>query len=162
MNEVNRRSLLGVGALLGFGALVGCGGEARAQGNFPFRLSDAQWRQRLGNGEAYRVLRRQATERPGSSPLNREGRRGTYHCAGCGHRLFASTTKFESGTGWPSFWRPLPGAVGTSTDRLLGVARTEVHCANCGGHLGHVFEDGPRPTGLRYCMNGIAMTFRAA
>ncbi len=158
--QINRRTFLaGSGAL----ALIGCSGEshARAQGNFPFRLTDAQWRQRL-SGPAYNVLRRESTERPGSSPLDRERRRGTFHCAGCNHRLFASTTKFDSGTGWPSFYQPLPRAVGTSEDRGLMGVRTEVHCANCGGHLGHVFNDGPRPTGLRYCMNGVAMTFRAA
>lgn len=157
---ISRRMFLGgCGAL----AIAGCGSEApaAAQGTFPFRLSDAQWRARLSPA-AYNVLRRHNTERAGSSPLDREQRRGTFICAGCNHRLFASETKFDSGTGWPSFFRPLPGAVGTSTDRSLGVSRTEVHCANCGGHLGHVFNDGPRPTGLRYCMNGVAMTFRAA
>lgn len=157
---ISRRMFLGGGAAL---AIAGCGSEApaAAQGNFPFRLSDAQWRSRL-SAAAYNVLRRHGTERAGSSPLDREHRRGTFHCAGCNHRLFASETKFDSGTGWPSFYRPLPRAIGTSTDRSLGGSRTEVHCANCGGHLGHVFNDGPRPTGLRYCMNGVAMTFRAA
>ncbi len=157
---ISRRTFLGgCGAL----AIAGCGTEApaEAQGNFPFRLTDAQWRARLSPA-AYNVLRRHATERAGSSPLDREHRRGTFACAGCGHRLFASETKFDSGTGWPSFFRPLPRAVGTSIDRSFGETRTEVHCANCGGHLGHVFNDGPRPTGLRYCMNGVAMTFRAA
>lgn len=144
-------------------ALAGCGGDspAHAQGNFRFRLTDAQWRQRL-NPQQYAVLRGHSTERAGSSPLDREHRRGTFHCAGCGHPLFSSATKFDSGTGWPSFWRPLANAVGTREDRSLLMSRTEVHCANCGGHLGHVFDDGPPPTGLRYCMNGVAMTFRAA
>ena len=151
--------------LLGGGAVVvaACAGgsPAEAQSNFPFRLTDAQWRQRLSTA-AYNVLRRHSTERPGSSPLDREGRRGTFHCAGCNHPLFSSTTKFDSRTGWPSFYRPLSRAVGTREDGSMMMSRTEVHCANCGGHLGHVFNDGPRPTGLRYCMNGVAMTFRAA
>jgi peptide-methionine (R)-S-oxide reductase len=158
---MNRRTFLfaGAAAACTIGAGLGAG-PAFAQRGFPFRLTDAQWRRRLSPA-AYSVLRRHGTERPGSSPLDREKRRGTFHCAGCNHRLFASTTKFDSGTGWPSFWRPLPGAVGTKVDRSLGQIRTEVHCANCGGHLGHVFDDGPKPTGLRYCMNGVAMTFRA-
>jgi peptide-methionine (R)-S-oxide reductase len=156
---MNRRTFLAAGSAM---ALVGCGeSPAQAQGNFPFRLSDAQWRQRLSPA-AYNVLRRHSTERPGSSPLDGEKRRGTFHCAGCNHRLFASSTKFDSGTGWPSFWQPLPRAIGTREDRSIGGVRTEVHCANCGGHLGHVFNDGPRPTGLRYCMNGVALAFRAA
>jgi peptide-methionine (R)-S-oxide reductase len=157
--QMNRRTFLTAGAAL---ALVGCSDTpAQAQGNFPFRLSDAQWRARLSPA-AYQVLRRHDTERAGSSPLDREHRRGTFHCAGCNHPLYASSTKFDSGTGWPSFWQPLPRAIGTSEDRGFGGTRTEVHCANCGGHLGHVFNDGPRPTGLRYCMNGVAMNFRAA
>jgi peptide-methionine (R)-S-oxide reductase len=157
---IDRRTFLGAAGAF---PLAGCGSASRAeaQGNFPFRLTDAQWRARLSPA-AYRVLRGHGTERAGSSPLDREGRRGTFHCAGCNHPLFSSTTKFDSGTGWPSFWQPLRGAVGTSTHRAFGMTRTEVHCANCGGHLGHVFNDGPRPTGLRYCMNGVAMTFRPA
>ena len=112
--------------------------------------------------DQYAVLRNEGTERAGSSRLNAEKREGLFTCRLCGLPLFKGGAKFESGTGWPSFYRPLPRAVGTSTDRSLGVARTEVHCARCGGHLGHVFNDGPRPTGLRYCMNGVAMTFRPA
>ncbi len=111
---------------------------------------------------AYDVLRKEATERPFSSPLNSEHRKGVFGCRGCAQPLFSSATKFDSGTGWPSFWAPLRGAVGTKTDRMLGFARTEVHCSRCGGHLGHVFDDGPKPTGKRYCMNGVAMTFRPA
>lgn len=130
-----------------------------AQAAYPFTLTDAQWRQRL-SPLAYNVLRRQATEHPFTSPLNKEHRAGTFVCAGCDLPLFSSKTKFDSGTGWPSFWRPLPRAVGTSRDFDLGYARTEVHCARCGGHLGHVFDDGPKPTGLRYCMNGVALSFR--
>ncbi len=120
--------------------------------------SDAEW-QKLLTPEQFKVLRKHATERAGTSPLNHEKRRGTYCCAGCGTRLFAADTKFESGTGWPSFWDPIEGGVGTTVDRSWFMTRTEVHCANCKGHLGHVFDDGPPPTGLRYCMNGVAMTF---
>jgi len=120
--------------------------------------TDAEWRAMLAP-EAYRVLRKHGTERPGTSPLNGEKRAGTFLCAGCGQKLYSAQTKYESGTGWPSFWAPLDGAIATSKDRSLFVARTEVHCSRCQGHLGHVFNDGPRPTGLRYCMNGVAMTF---
>jgi peptide-methionine (R)-S-oxide reductase len=123
--------------------------------------SDAEWQQRL-TPEQYRVLRRHGTERAGTSPLDREKRRGTFACAGCGQPLFSSDTKFESGTGWPSFFTPLEGAVETSTDRSWFMSRTEVHCSRCGGHLGHIFPDGPAPTGLRYCMNGVAMAFDPA
>jgi peptide-methionine (R)-S-oxide reductase len=135
---------------------------AAASAPFPLNLSDAQWRKRLGPA-AYAVLRRGGTERPGSSPLNAEKRRGSYGCAGCGNPLFRSEAKFESGTGWPSFYRAAAGAVRTRMDRSLAlVSRTEVVCSRCGGHLGHVFEDGPKPTGLRYCMNGVALSFRPA
>jgi peptide-methionine (R)-S-oxide reductase len=120
-----------------------------------------QWRVKLSSW-VYKVLRQQATEYPGSSPLNKEHRAGTFSCAGCGQTLFSSRTKFDSGTGWPSFWAPLPKAVGTSRDLDLGMIRTEVHCARCGGHLGHVFDDGPKPTGKRYCMNGVALAFSPA
>jgi peptide-methionine (R)-S-oxide reductase len=109
--------------------------------------------------EQFQVLREHGTERPGSSPLNNEKRKGTFRCAGCGQPLFTSDTKFESGTGWPSFFRPLDGAIETTEDRSSFMTRIEVHCSRCGGHLGHVFEDGPRPTGLRYCMNGVALEF---
>ena len=121
--------------------------------------TDADWKETL-TPEQFHVLREHGTERAGTSPLNLEKRSGTFTCAGCGQPLFTSDTKFESGTGWPSFYRPLPGAVVTREDRSLLMVRTEVLCARCGGHLGHVFDDGPRPTGLRYCMNGAAMTFR--
>jgi peptide-methionine (R)-S-oxide reductase len=124
------------------------------------KLTDADWRKRL-NPQAYDVLRKHGTERAGTSALNHEKRKGTFACAGCDLPLFASDTKFESGTGWPSFYQPLPNAVETKTDRSFFMARTEVHCSRCLGHLGHVFDDGPKPTGLRYCMNGVAMKFVA-
>ncbi|MCW3474282.1 peptide-methionine (R)-S-oxide reductase MsrB [Limobrevibacterium gyesilva] len=120
--------------------------------------TDEEWRKIL-SPEAYKVLRQHATERAGTSPLNAEKRRGTFVCAGCGQPLYNSETKFESGCGWPSFWAPLDGAVGTSSDNSWFMVRTEVHCARCQGHLGHVFDDGPQPTGQRYCMNGVAMKF---
>ena len=122
--------------------------------------TDAQWQTEL-TPEQYKVLREHGTEMRGSSPLNNEKGPGTFRCAGCGKPLFDAGTKFESGTGWPSFWAPLPDAVETQTDRSHGMTRTEVHCADCGGHLGHVFPDGPQPTGERYCMNGIALTFES-
>ena len=123
--------------------------------------SDEEWKKLLSPA-AYRVLRHQDTEAPFTSPLNNEHRKGIFACAGCALDLFSSDTKFDSGTGWPSFFRPLPGAVQTSSDKSLFMERTEVHCRRCGGHLGHVFEDGPKPTGLRYCMNGVALTFAPA
>jgi peptide-methionine (R)-S-oxide reductase len=121
--------------------------------------SDAEWRKLL-SPEAYDVLRHEGTERAFSSPLDEEKREGTYSCAGCDLALFSSKTKFDSGTGWPSFWAPLPNAVATRHDSTFGWDRTEVHCVRCEGHLGHVFDDGPKPTGLRYCMNGVALRFR--
>ena len=120
--------------------------------------TDEEWRQTL-TPEQFHVLREHGTERAGASPLNREKRDGTFSCAACGQPLFSSDTKFESGTGWPSFFRPIEGAIATTTDRSYGMARVEVHCARCGGHLGHVFTDGPKPTGERYCMNGVALRF---
>ncbi len=132
--------------------------KAQAATLFPITKSDAQWRTLL-SAKQYAVLRESATEYPGSSPLNKEERTGIYVCAGCENRLFSSRHKYDSGTGWPSFWQPLPDAVGQKTDYGIGYPRTEIHCADCGGHLGHVFSDGPRPTGKRYCMNGDAMLF---
>jgi len=120
--------------------------------------SDEEWRREL-TPEQYQVLRQHGTERAGTSPLNKEHREGMFRCAGCGEPLFDSHTKFESGSGWPSFFKPLEGAVGTTEDRSHSMQRTEVHCAKCGGHLGHVFPDGPQPTGQRYCMNGAALQF---
>ena len=157
--------MIGAAALAGVSLLAlttgACADAAAPQQRYALTLSDAQWRQRLTPMQYY-VLRQQGTERPGSSPLTGEHRRGRFLCAGCGVPLFSSTTKFDSGTGWPSFTAPLRGAVGTSTDHALGYARTEVHCGHCGGHLGHVFDDGPAPTGKRYCMNGAALRFVAA
>ncbi|HZQ14647.1 MAG TPA: peptide-methionine (R)-S-oxide reductase MsrB [Pseudolabrys sp.] len=121
-------------------------------------LSDAEWKKRL-TAEQYNILRKHGTERAGTSPLNHEKRKGTFECAGCELALFSSDTKFESGTGWPSFYKPLDKAVETKTDRSFFMVRTEVHCARCEGHLGHVFNDGPPPTGLRYCMNGLSLKF---
>ena len=128
----------------------------KEQKQYPFSLSDDEWRARL-DPQQYQVLRGHGTERAGTSPLDREKRSGTFACAGCGQALFNSDTKFNSGTGWPSFYQPLDAAVGTSTDKSFFMTRVEVHCANCGGHLGHVFEDGPHPTGLRYCINSAAL-----
>lgn len=122
--------------------------------------TEERWRETL-TPEQFRVLRENGTERAGTSPLNAEKRSGTFRCAGCGQELFSSETKFESGTGWPSFWAPVERAIATTVDRSLGMARAEVHCARCRGHLGHVFPDGPGPTGLRYCMNGVALRFES-
>jgi peptide-methionine (R)-S-oxide reductase len=133
---------------------------ARAEG-FEVTLTEAEWRARLSD-TAFRVLREAATERPYTSLLNSETRPGTYHCAGCDLPVFSSKTKYDSGTGWPSFWEPLPDAIRTREEGGLFGARTEVHCRRCGGHFGHVFKDGPPPTGLRYCMNGAALSFRPA
>jgi peptide-methionine (R)-S-oxide reductase len=134
---------------------------SKAAKTFEVAMSETEWQQRLTPAQ-FSVLRKHGTERPGSSPLDKEYGRGTYQCAGCELPLFSSDTKFDSRTGWPSFWAPLPDAVGTATDRSLFMARTEVHCRRCGSHLGHVFDDGPKPTGLRYCMNGVALVFRRA
>lgn len=130
----------------------------REKPDFPVTRTDAEWQETLSPSE-YQVLREHGTERAGTSPLNSEKRPGMFRCAGCGQPLFDASTKYESGSGWPSFYVPLEGAVGTTVDRAHFMLRTEVHCSNCGGHLGHVFDDGPQPTGQRYCMNGVAMTF---
>jgi len=134
------------------------GGQETPADRFPVEHSEAEWRAKLDPAQ-FNVLRERGTERPGTSPLNAEHRHGTFVCAGCGRPLFASVTKFESGTGWPSFYQPLDGSVATTEDRSVFMTGTEVHCAGCGGHLGHIFPDGPRPTCLRYCINGVAMAF---
>jgi peptide-methionine (R)-S-oxide reductase len=160
---LSRRWLL-TGGVFGVAALAAHRflqpGAPKAEEVFPVMHSDAEWRTRL-TADQYAVLRQEGTERPFTSPLLEEHRKGIFGCAGCGLDLFASETKFESGTGWPSFWKPLDHAVGEVRDTSFGMVRTAVHCAQCGGHLGHVFDDGPPPTGLRYCMNGVALTFRA-
>ena len=153
-------TLCGSAASASAALLLGCSGQTSAATTATFRLSDAEWRKRLSR-EAYYVLRQAGTEAPFSSPLNDEHRPGSFICAGCALPLFSSTTKFDSGTGWPSFYDHLPRAIGEGSDTSLLLARTEVHCARCAGHLGHVFDDGPKPTGLRYCMNGVAMRFVA-
>jgi peptide-methionine (R)-S-oxide reductase len=159
---INRRALFVAG--VAFSALAVSARFGRSQTmstteTIDYRkLSDMDWRQRL-TADQYMILRHHGTERPGSSPLNKEKRKGTFTCAGCDLPLFSSDTKFESGTGWPSFYQPLASAVETRTDRSLFMTRTEVHCSRCLGHLGHVFDDGPPPTGLRYCMNGVALKF---
>lgn len=150
-------------AFVGLG-LVDQGGSralAAATPTFEVTRTNEEWQKRLTPSQ-FAVLRREGTERPFSSPLNDEHRAGLFACAGCALDLFSSKTKFESGTGWPSFWQPLARAVGERSDSTFGIPRIEVHCRRCGGHLGHVFDDGPRPTGLRYCMNGVAMTFTPA
>lgn len=166
MTTSSRRTfLLGGTAVLALGAagflFRPASASRAAEGTFEFTLTDEEWKKRL-HPISYQVLRHEYTEPPGTSELLYEHRTGTFACAGCDLPLFDSATKYESGTGWPSFYQPLDNAVGTSTDYLLGYPRTEVHCRRCGGHLGHVFEDGPQPTGLRYCMNGYALQFHAA
>ena len=158
---IDRRILLASAAgLLGLGALRWLKGTPAKAGKFEIEKTDAEWRAQL-TPEQYQILRKEGTERAWTSPLLKEHRKGTFACAGCDLPLFSSDTKFESGTGWPSFFKPLDNAVGTTEDRTFGMVRTEVHCRRCGGHLGHVFDDGPQPTGQRYCMNGVSLEFHA-
>ena len=160
--NLDRRSFFGAaGAAVLTAALWGGRRSEAAPGKFELTLTDAQWRRRLSAAQ-YATLRQGATERAGTSPLDKTYDPGVYHCAGCGQPLFDAATKFDSRTGWPSFYAPLPNAVETKTDRSFFIKRTEVHCSRCLGHLGHVFDDGPRPTGLRYCMNGVALKFAPA
>jgi peptide-methionine (R)-S-oxide reductase len=155
-----RRQSLFLGAVAALAVARGWHAEA-AEPVYAVTHTDAQWRQLLTPAQ-YNILRQQGTEPPFTSPLLNEHRTGTFNCAGCDLPLYSSKTKYDSGTGWPSFWAPLPNAVLTSDDTSFGMDRTEVHCRRCGSHLGHVFPDGPPPTGLRYCMNGLALTFAAA
>lgn len=161
---IDRRLLcLSAASLAGFLSLRWLRGETAdaAEGKFEVQMTEAEWKAKLSPIQ-FSVLRQHGTERPFSSPLDKEKRKGTFACAGCDLPLFASETKFDSGTGWPSFYQPLANAIGTKQDRSMMMTRTEVHCRRCGGHLGHVFDDGPKPTGLRYCMNGVSLTFKAS
>jgi len=165
---MNRRDFLWSGAaatalIVGSAVVMRAAGPkpALAAETFEVTKTDAEWHAILSD-EAFNVLRKEGTEYPGTSPLLNEHRKGIFACAGCDLPLFSSDTKFESGTGWPSFYQPLDNAVGTTSDRSFGMLRTEVHCRRCGGHLGHVFDDGPKPTGLRYCMDGLALVFHPA
>ncbi|MGE3364454.1 MAG: peptide-methionine (R)-S-oxide reductase MsrB [Rhizobiaceae bacterium] len=160
---IDRRTLLlgGVGALAVVASLSMRTSPTRAKGAFAVSMSEDEWRKKL-SAEQYNVLRESGTEYPFTSALNDEHRTGLFACVGCEQALFESKTKFDSGTGWPSFYAPIDKAVGTENDTSLGMVRVSVHCSRCGGHLGHVFEDGPKPTGLRYCINGVAMSFKPA
>jgi peptide-methionine (R)-S-oxide reductase len=167
--RINRRGLLRAGVALGalaaftpFRSRGALAAMTTTDTAIDFKkLSAAEWQKRL-TPEQFYVLRKHGTERAGTSPLNKEKRKGTFACAACDQALFDADTKFESGTGWPSFWQPLPNAVGETSDRSFFMTRTEVHCSRCEGHLGHVFPDGPPPTGLRYCMNGVSLQFHPA
>ncbi len=162
---MKRRDVLSLTAAAG--ALVSLSGLFRSRGNvaiaaeFEITKTDSEWKALLPE-DVYQVLRHEDTEPAGSSPLNNEKRKGTFHCAGCDLPLYSSEAKYDSGTGWPSFWESLPDAIGTREDSSFFMKRTECHCRRCGGHLGHIFDDGPKPTGLRHCINGLALTFKPA
>src|SRR2546429_666036 len=158
-----RTMLLGTAGTLAVFSLLrwGAATDAAPAAKFEIEKSDEEWRKLLTPAQ-YDVLRKHGTERPGTSPLNAEKRKGTFACAGCDLPLFSSDTKYESGTGWPSFWQPLDNAIGETKDTTFGMTRTEVHCRRCGGHMGHVFDDGPKPTGLRYCIDGFGLVFHPA
>lgn len=160
---MHRRHLLRLSALAALIPVLRpvIGAAGASEGNFPFQLTDAEWRAKLTPLQ-YAVLRQEDTERAGTSPLDKEKRAGIFHCAGCDLAAYSSKHKYDSGTGWPSFWQSLPGTIGTKEDNSLFSTRTEVHCIRCGGHFGHIFDDGPKPTGMRHCLNGVALTFRAA
>ena len=160
-SKLARRQFIGLAATTAVGLAFAGAGRASVAARFAVTHSPAEWKHPLG-AQRYHILREAGTEPAFSSPLLKEHRKGTFDCAGCAQTLFLSSTKFDSGTGWPSFWNVIPGKADTRPDRSLGIERTEVLCARCGGHLGHVFNDGPKPTGLRYCMNGLALTFRPA
>ncbi|MGI9395417.1 MAG: peptide-methionine (R)-S-oxide reductase MsrB [Boseongicola sp.] len=157
---MQRRDFLACVGSIGAANLLGTSAVA-ATGNFEVQRTDAEWRAMLSDIE-YKVMRRDGTERAGSSPLDKNYAPGVYHCRGCDLAIYSSKTKFDSGTGWPSFWQSLPNAVGTMEDRFLLRVRTEVHCRRCGSHLGHIFDDGPAPTGKRHCLNGVSLVFKAA
>ena len=163
MNDrIDRRIFLGLsGAGIVGGAIAFASGTPATAESFEVRRSDADWRRRLGP-QRFAILRQEGTERAFTSPLLKEHRKGMFACAGCGLPLFSSAAKYDSGTGWPSFWKALPNAIGASRDTTLGMIRIEEHCRRCGGHLGHIFDDGPPPTGKRHCINGLSLTFRPA
>ena len=156
-----RDFMMGVGATALAALTFRSGAVEAAAGNFEVTRSDAEWRAMLTDAQ-YKVMRKEATERAFSSPLDKNYKTGTYHCRGCDLALYSSKTKFDSGTGWPSFYQSLPGAIGTKPDRKLFTVRTECHCRRCGSHLGHIFDDGPQPTGKRHCINGVSLKFAAA
>ncbi len=158
---MNRRHFIGSVLAVGTGLTVGLSTRTRAAGGFEINRSTSQWRAMLNKSE-FKVMRQEGTERAFSSPLDKNFAPGTYHCRGCDLALYASGHKFDSGTGWPSFYQSLPGAIGTKPDRKLFVLRTECHCRRCGSHLGHIFDDGPPPTGKRHCLNGVSLVFRPA
>ena len=160
--NMNRRALLSAGAAaLALTVFTRWAPAGASEGKFEIMLSEAEWRAKLSK-QQFAVLREEATERAFTSPLNDEKREGMFHCAGCDLPAYSSETKYDSGTGWPSFWEAEAGAIGTKEDRSLFSVRTEVHCSRCGGHFGHIFDDGPQPTGKRHCLNGVALSFKPA